>query len=88
MIFKESTEDEMRADGFQKPDGKIYCKRCGWRLINWEKFFQHHKERHPWEDPEVLKAAMERADEEMKWWRAMYMPEKYGSSGGCKTSSK
>jgi len=68
---RESTEEEMRKDGIQRPKGNIYCKRCGYYYDSWGEFFEHHKARHPWEDPEVLKAAIAEADKYIKWWQEL-----------------
>jgi hypothetical protein len=68
MPPRESTEEEMRNDGIQRPKGNSYCKRCGYYYDNLEEFFDHHKAKHPWEDLEVLKAGMAEADKYIKWW--------------------
>jgi hypothetical protein len=67
---RESTEEEMRKDGIQRPKG-IYCRRCGYYYDDWEKFFGHHKAKHPWEDPEVLKAAKAEADKYIEEWQKL-----------------
>lgn len=67
MPSHESTEAEMRLDGIEKPKG-IYCKRCGYLYLDWNEFLQHHKVKHAWMDPEVLKAAIEAGNEYVKRW--------------------
>jgi|GEM_PF-2391017 hypothetical protein len=68
---RESTEEEMRKDGIQRPKGNIYCKRCGYYYDSGGEFFEHHKARHPWEDPEVLKAAIAEANKYINWWQEL-----------------
>jgi hypothetical protein len=68
---RESTEEEMLKDGIQRPKGNIYCRRCGYYYDNWEELFEHHREKHPWEDPEVLKGAKAEAEKYIKWWREL-----------------
>jgi protoheme ferro-lyase len=70
MDSRESTEEEMRQDGIEKPKG-IYCKRCGYYWEDWDRFFQHHRGKHPWLDPNVLKTAIEAGHEYVKQWRKM-----------------
>ena len=72
--LRDSTEEEMRKDAILRPDSRIGCKQCGFVFKSWDKFFEHHKEKHPWIDPEVVKAAMAKADKEMTSWRERYMP--------------
>jgi hypothetical protein len=61
----------MRKDGIQRPKGNIYCKRCGYYYDSGGEFFEHHKARHPWEDPEVLKAAIAEANKYINWWQEL-----------------
>ena len=70
MPSRESTEAEMRQDGIEKPKG-IYCRRCGHYYRNWDQFFEHHKVKHPWINPEVLKAAIEEGHKYIKKWREL-----------------